>query len=943
VVKQTELLERDAELATLSAAVSSARESRGRGLCVVGRPGVGKTRLIAAVHELGEQAGLRVLSARGGELERDYGYGVVRQLFEPAVLALDDREQKRAFDGAAALARAVFGEVGPADTRGSEFASIHGLYWLTVNLAAAGPLLIAVDDVHWSDLASARWLRYLARRLEGLPVLLALAARPAEPGSSQEWLEEMLVEDGVEVLMPGELSQSAVAEAVARRFDGSADPDFVHAAHEVTGGNPFMLEEVLRELASLGVAADSGALSHLRGVGPTTIARSVLVRLGRLGGDARQLAMTVAVLGGAATLRRAAKLAGLDSSAAEHAADAMVGAEVLRGMRPLEFVHPVVRAAIYRDLAPVARAGMHARAAHLLSNDGGTTDEIAAHLLASEPAGEDWITSTLHAAARAALARGTTDPAVRYLRRALEEPPQVAERAEILLELGSAEARLGDPEAIRHLEEALAMAPAGSPRARAALALGHAQMVAGRVREATSVITAALEKLDEQDRELTLELGAGLITIARADVRLRHLIEQWMPRLREAASGGGPADRLILARDAFDAVLRSEPADEVAARVSELKLIDVPWSEQNFFTVLETVWVLILAERVEEAHAALRALERRASARGLPAAATTIACCRGLIALRFGTLQDAEAELHGAIELAVEYGVLPVLAVALSHMALTLTELGRAAEAEQAFIDSPFPGWMIDVVPLTRTTRGFVRLASGRLEEAIDDLLAGGRSAAMGAQDAPVLLNWRCAAADAMRGLGGREAEALALVDEDLELARRSAAPRAIGIALRARALLHDGAQQIELLEESLAALESSRAALERARTRIELGAALRRGNQRSAAREQLQVGLEEAVRAGAAPLAERAREELLATGARPRRVLASGVDSLTASERRAARLAAEGLSNREIAQRLFVTVKTVEDHLSATYRKLGITSRKQLAGALEATLEAAA
>jgi DNA-binding CsgD family transcriptional regulator len=199
----------------------------------------------------------------------------------------------------------------------------------------------------------------------------------------------------------------------------------------------------------------------------------------------------------------------------------------------------------------------------------------------------------------------------------------------------------------------------------------------------------------------------------------------------------------------------------------------------------------------------------------------------------------------------------------------------------------------------------------------------------------PAVLAWRSHLALALLGLGRRD-EALELAREEVELAQAWGAPKPIGVALRARGLAEGESEGIETLRESVAVLERSTARLELARSLVELGAALRRANQRVDARELLKQGLDLAVRSRSVPLVERAEQELAATGARPRRLLLSGVESLTASERRVAGFAAEGLSNKDIAQALFVTTKTVEVHLSNVYRKLGIGSRSELPRALE-------
>jgi DNA-binding CsgD family transcriptional regulator len=198
----------------------------------------------------------------------------------------------------------------------------------------------------------------------------------------------------------------------------------------------------------------------------------------------------------------------------------------------------------------------------------------------------------------------------------------------------------------------------------------------------------------------------------------------------------------------------------------------------------------------------------------------------------------------------------------------------------------------------------------------------------------PAFIAWRSPAALALHQLG-EQGEARRLAGEELEFARAWGAPRALGAALCAAGLIEGGERGLALLEEAVQAVNGSPAKLEHAKARTELGAALRRANHRIRAREQLRHAVELATICGAASLAERAERELLATGARPRRVALSGVESLTPSERRVAELAAEGPTNREIAQTLFVTQRTVEVHLTSIYRKLGISSRSQLAATL--------
>jgi DNA-binding CsgD family transcriptional regulator len=229
-------------------------------------------------------------------------------------------------------------------------------------------------------------------------------------------------------------------------------------------------------------------------------------------------------------------------------------------------------------------------------------------------------------------------------------------------------------------------------------------------------------------------------------------------------------------------------------------------------------------------------------------------------------------------------------------------------------------------------------LLNGDLAGGLQEMLDSGRHfEAVGGRN-PAFMPWRSQAGLAQEALGEHEA-ARRLSREEVELARGWGAPRALGVSLRAAGLIEGGKKGLALLQEAIDVLCASPAKLEHAKARTELGAALRRANRRSQAREQLRRAVELATICGAAPLAARAESELLATGARPRRVALTGVESLTPSERRVAEMAAEGPTNREIAQALFVTPKTVEVHLSSVYRKLGISARSQLATALAETI----
>jgi predicted ATPase len=304
----TELLERERELAAIEAALAEAAAGAGALVVIEGTAGIGKTRLLAAARRAAGEHGMRDLAARGAEIEREFAYGVVRQLLEPAVAA----ERDELLSGAAALAAPLFGgTAGPPAGSDAAFAVLHGLHWLVAGLAARQPLVLAVDDAHWADVASLRFLGYLARRLDELPVALVVATRPAE---SPPTVAELATEPTARLLRPGPLSVAAVAALVRAGMGEDPDVGFAAACREATGGTPFLVGELVRTLADEPIDPTAANAERVRALGPTTVARAVLVRVERLGPAARGTARALAILGPDAELRRVAALAELDTA-----------------------------------------------------------------------------------------------------------------------------------------------------------------------------------------------------------------------------------------------------------------------------------------------------------------------------------------------------------------------------------------------------------------------------------------------------------------------------------------------------------------------------------------------------------------------------------------------------------------------------------------------------
>jgi DNA-binding CsgD family transcriptional regulator len=913
----------------------------GGGLIVIDGPaGVGKTALLEATRAAAVEAGLLTLHGRAAELERTFAYGVVRQLFDD-VLRDGDIEAEALFTSAARFAAPLLGiEVDGATPAPPEdpFAARHSLYWLTANLAAQAPLVLLVDDGHWADAASLGFLAHIAHRLESIPVVLVVATRAEEPLPALDPLRRQAGQEGT-LLHVSPLGEQATA-VIVRSFVPHADDGLVRACHEATGGNPFLLHELARS-----ALAGDGAISDVERVAehsPGRVTQEIASRLARLPESATKLARAAAVLGGDVPLRQAAELADVDPDDAAAAADALVAAGVLRGAHPLEFLHPLIRAAVYAGLGPATRSQEHARAAHLLAEEGASPERVAAQLLRCQPGGDRWAYERLVAAARLASARGAAEAAATYLQRALDEPAPPEGRTEILLELGAAESMASEPDkAIAYLREALLGDVDVDQRFRASMLLAGLLGHSWRVGEAADLLEQQLEALDDHP-ELRATAEAALTNITRLDPTTRPRAGRVIARLRRRVAEGDERNPAVLGSIAAEMAMAGEPADQTAL-IAERALVgfDAAGRAASDWSSWNAIRALVHSGRSETALGVLNRAQELARERGAVLDVGAVFTFRGELYVHSGDLANAELDARALREISTAYGWPSGEGFAVAWLTEVLVERGELEEAEQLLDDSRFAGPAAAFPPGYTTkhvlfSRARLRLAQGRLEEAVADLRESGRRATALDHVNPSVVSWRSYLARTLLELGQRS-EARRLAEEELELARAFGAPRVLGIALRGMARVEGGDAELRLLREATEILDQSPATLERARAHAELGAALIRSGAPRRARDSLRLAVDLAHRCGANALEDQALADLRATGARPRRRATTGAGALTPSESRIAELAAAGHLNREIAETLFVTTHTVEYHLRNAYRKLGIASRTQLGEALAA------
>src|SRR4051794_320730 len=683
------LVERDRESSLLDGLLLQATVGEGRAVLIEGPPGIGKSRLLSEFRRRATAEGAHVLNARAGELEREFPFGVVRQLFEgaaadPGVLA-----------GAAAPAQVVFASPDNGAPAGdASFAALHGLYWLALNLAAERPLLLEVDDLQWCDRPSLRFLAYLVRRLEGQPVLVTASVRTGDPPTDAALLAEIANDPATAHVRPGPLSEEAVGELVAKRLGAIPDDAFKQACHSTTGGNPLLVRQLLNALETDRVTPDAAHADVVRAIGSRAVSSSVLLRLARLPGGGATVARAIAVLGESAALPAVAGLAGLDEAQVAATMASLARAEILRPEPPPGFVHPLVRDAVYLGLPLGERELLHARAGAVLREAGAGLDQVASQLMHTPRRGDAKVAQALHEAGMAAFKRGAIDSAASYLRRALEEPPPADVRAQLLLDLGEVEALQSGPEAARHLREAYEGLSDIRLRVRAANSLGRALLFTPSPAEGAAVAREAADLLPVEMDDDALALRAfALMGVPFGALDPSESAQTIPYRTIEPRTTG---EKAMAAMAALEWCQRGGHVDEVTALGLKALEGGVLMNLDPNLLTLAAILPLIVGDR-EEALELFDFAMLDAHRRGSLFTVTGMYLWRGFTLFWRGDLLDAEEELTISFEQAEAWGYGPdTLQWNAAHLSWCLTERGQLAEARKALMRAPERGGASD-------------------------------------------------------------------------------------------------------------------------------------------------------------------------------------------------------------------------------------------------------
>lgn len=922
------LHDRERELAMLEAALMNAKASESQLVLIEGQAGIGKSRLLLEARRLAEQAGFTNVIARGYEFERDYPFGVLRQLITSAQRADGDHDVSSEADAADALLESLGGE-GSAEA--NIFSIYEGLYWATVRAAESTPVLIAIDDLQWCDRVSLEYLAYLARRIESLPIAIIATLRPADSSAAAASVRELMSDPSRLSVTPRPLGDSSVASMALERLGVAADADFVAELVNITGGNPLLIDELLKELASEGIAPTKASVETLREVGPRAASRSVLLRLARLDNCCSEVARAMTVLGEGTPIPSIAKFTNNSDGAIAESISRNIQAEIFRPDQPIGFVHPLVREAIYRDIPSGERELMHMRAARELDEAGAPSERVAAQLLNVPPRSDAWVVEKLRHAGSVAMSKSAVTSTIAYLSRALEEPPSHTERGELLRDLGFAEAMANKAEGADHLLEAYDLIDDPLQRGFIALIAMRLLSLANRNADAVNFCERALDQLGPDHETMRRRLENALFSISTIDSTARSF-DLLKPVLDDPRSQGDSLDaRMFDGAICYGKMLRGDPADEcVAIAMRALEGGALYEYDNAGFPMIGVYVTLAVADDDLAVEVCKRSLDRAGSGGALYVPAVARAFMGYTLMLR-GDLQGAFELLELAKADVETFDLRLGYTQAAAMLALANVERGDLEQAER---DLEFGEKYLHVGVQHTTYMGSklaLRVEQGRNAEALEVADVIQRTAHPEMIRNPAWLPWRSLKAEALDGLGRTE-EAIALAEDELVAARRWGRPRALGRSLRVLGQLKrkDGMAE---LEESVEVLRGSNVTLEYGWSLAALGQALRHERKAVESREPLTQALEIANRAGAIGLEKHVREELAASGAAPRTTDFEGMDALTPSERRVAGLAVEGMTNREIAQSLFVTPKTVEVHLSNVYKKLNVKSRKDLPG----------
>ncbi|MEV6927924.1 AAA family ATPase [Dactylosporangium sp. NPDC051485] len=904
------LVEREAELAAMADRFEEALAGRGQLVLVSGPVGSGKTALLQAFadHVVGSRA--RVLRAVGSRAERTLSLGVVGQLFRHCDLSPEGSERvSRLLDDGAFSSMINDGD---GETGGEVSAHVlQGLCLAMLQLAEQHPLVVVLDDVHYVDGASLQWLSYLVRRLRQARVLVvcneATRLVPVHPA----FHAELLHEPRTTRIRLGPLSRTGVQQVLAPTPRTAATRTLAADCHRITGGNPSLLRGLIADSTG-----DRGAAPGHLVVG-AGFAQALVICLYRCEFTLLKVARALAVLDEPASMPLLGRLADVEPELAQRAVEALNAAGFLDDG---QFRHPAARAAVLDGMVPEERAAMHLRAARLLNSDAAPAVVVARHLLLADFVEDPWIPPVLHEAADHALAIGDVNAAISFLRLAHQIGGDEAQRAVSEAALARAEWRLNPQRTARHLTDLAGYVRAGHLTGRDALSVVDWLLWFGRVDKAVALLDIVGRSADRLDAESIEGLSLSRLWTACAYPGAGRT---------DVCPATGPATTRLQAGYLLVEVLTRGPTARCVAEAEQI-LHGSRLDERTIGPIGVALAALVYGDQLGMAAQRCDALLHEAEGRRAPTWHAVLAALRAEIALRQGDLRVAEDYARAALAVIPPKAWGVAIGAPLSTLLHACTAMGRYDDAV-THLRMPVPDALFQT-PIGLhylQARGRYFRTTGRHSAALADFQTIGELMTAWEAEIPAFVPWWGEAAETHLALG-RPREAHDLIVEQLRRLQPGHV-RTRAISLRILAATGDP-RRTELLQRAVTALQSCGDRLELAYALTDLSQAQQDDGNLGQARVTRRRARELAKMCGAfLGGLDPAADPLGSAPPAPPTPVEETVSELSDAERRVAVLAAQGHTNRQISDKLYVTVSTVEQHLTRVYRKLNINSRADL------------
>ncbi|BCL26231.1 AAA family ATPase [Streptomyces aurantiacus] len=895
------LVEQTDELAALQGVFDCSPHTRGSLVVLSGAVATGKTALLREWTDRLGRRGALVLTAAACRAERDLPLGVLEQLLRSPDLPAAD----------AGRALAWLDEAGADGSSALAAPALRGLCEELRGLLDGRPVVIAVDDAHHADTASLQFLLYAVRRLRSARLHVVFTEYAQSNAANALLGSEFLREPALRWIRLEPLSKAGVEAMLAQHLDERTAQDLTPAVHGMSAGYPLLVQALIDDHRRVGGAGEA-------------YRRAVLSFLYRHEEPFAQVARAVALLGRQAEPLLLGRLLDLDTASVERAVHQLTVAEVLHEGR---LCHPAFEAAVLDGIPPEEHRALHGRVVELLHEEGAPATEVAAHLVAADRSDTPWAVPVLQEAARLALDDDQVQTGIDYLRAAHRRCRGAEERAAVVGALADAEWRLDPAKVLRHLPE-----PAGADTAPP---LPTHLLWHGRVDEGLDAIgaltgpgRAGVPAVNEADLDTPWLWGAYLYP--------GHVKERLASGANPVPPQGGSAPPALTpelqgAGTLLNDLLRGDERD--APEAAERALNRYRLGPRTVAVQTAALAALTYRDRPYRAAAWCEGLLAQAGERNSPAWQALFTAWRALIHLRQGDPAAAARRAETALELLGPKGWGVAVGLPLAVAVQAKAALGDV-DGAAALLDRPVP----QAVFQTRTglhylaARGRYHLATGCYYAALCDFYACGKRMSGWGVDLPALESWRLGAAEAYLALG-ETLMARHLVAEQLALPL-PARGRTRGATLRLQAATSPLAERTVLLDEAVAVLQDSGDAFELARAVADQSVAVRGGGDLERALLLARKAQLLARRWDGAPLSSVVIPEVPEPSHGP---AAEGGDAhepvvpcgpevqLSGAERRVAELAADGYTNREISRKLYVTVSTVEQHLTRIYRKLNV------------------